>query len=420
MKGMAEEAVAQARAAPERELILAGEFAIVTLYLNAYLPLAAVNGKFVIAYASLPFILQSFFNLFFILITSTAVVAVILTYRVELNGIIGTIGVTENLVMSSVSGVNWAFCLYCRITAFSKRRATLEFWTRNVQLFTAFETASSTIGPTNLMTNLRVSLKRNAVILILSVLCFATMVTIFSCMSLAKPEVKHTWNVWILLLSIEAYFIIVFLHTGHGIWISFFLQLYASLFHVLESRLCSLITFSEDGPRVQSNFENQQLRDELRECYRLYWKITERVKDFNLHFGWFLVGDCLFGLLNVVVFIYFAIHWAIAPNLEMAAVFAFGVVIYGKHFYSIGTVGSQLTRAADGVMDQLNKLYASENIFFGSGIRRELQMLVFLISGNSPNVDAAQYFTLNRNMNKVVTKFPQSVLGKDITVGAAC
>jgi len=204
---------------------------------------------------------------------------------------------------------------------------------------------------------------------------------------------KPSWLVY----SEICYYILIFLHTGHGLWIVFWIKLYTALFNVIGSALELLCSGTDEDQSPDTSVE-KQLMSQLRECYKLFIRVEDQVKNFNNYFGTFIVCDGLYSILSLIVFLYFLVRWILLANFVSASVLAFGFVVFTMNVYNLATGGSRLTFASSVVLDHLHKLNAAKGERFDFELRQEMQMFVLLISSNSPKVDAAQYFTLNRNL----------------------
>jgi len=375
------------RSSPEAELIRTAQFAIFISHLNAYLPLSVVNGELVMKYFSISFIFRSLFNIF--LVFSSAMVAAYFLNSMDLNS------TTQSFVIGIVGVIGWIFCVCCRAVQTWKKNATRDFWLRNVELITKFSTALSCTPDStrldNLFAEIRISLRNSAFILIFIIACFVVIDPL--------RLVAAGLPVWIIFTE-TCYNVLIFLHTGHGIWICFFLKVYTALFKVIGSKLSRLCSLHEGGTHLLPMLPDE-LKGELGNCYVLYLRLEDEIIDFNHHFGRFIVWDWLFSLLHLVYFSFLVITYGLEYNLVSAGVVTFGVVIFARNLYAQGTEGSRLTCEAAALLSNLHKVYAGRKATLDFELRQDLQIFIALIT-NFPKVDAAQYFALNRNMIKAV------------------
>jgi len=384
----------------EAELIRTAKFAIIVSQLNAYLPLSDVNGQLVMKYFSFPFILRSLFNIFLVLCS-----AMVGTYFINSTDL--ATSTTQSFVMSTVAVIGWIFCVRCRVVETWRKNTTREFWLQNVELVTQFSTASSSAvnytSLDSLFDQIRISLRKSALILILTLACFLVIDPLrLKFYHPSRCEGTGGLPLWIILTE-TCYNVLIFLHTGHGIWVCFFLKVYSALLEVIGSKLSSLCAFHEGGTHLLPMLPDE-LKGEVSNCYNLYLRLEDQIKDFNHHFGTFLVWDWLFSILHLVYFSFLVITAGIELHFVSAGIVAFGVVIFARNLYAQGTEGSRLTGAASGVLTNLHKLYALRKASLDFELRQDLQIFIALITSNMPKVDAAQYFALNRNMIKAVTE----------------
>jgi len=134
MEGTEEQGHSKALHSAETSLSFAGRFAILAVQLNGSLPLSVSNGKLVMAFCSCVVFLQNGWNIFLVLR------AVLLTLNFGKTDVFN-LTLIEILVLNSVSVLGWTFTIFCRIYGFFRRKTTLEFWSRNVELISIFATA---------------------------------------------------------------------------------------------------------------------------------------------------------------------------------------------------------------------------------------------------------------------------------------
>jgi len=384
---------------PEAELTRTAKYAIFASQMIAYLPLSVVNRTLVMKHLSITFILQTLFNI--LLVASSVIMAAFILLGSNINYTPDN-SFTEGIVMSVVAAIGWIYCVCCRLRGYWKKTTTREFWLRNVELLTRFLRTSSGAVDSQLLDNMlakiRVSLRNSALTFILLVTCVAVVVPLRISFNANLSEVD------VLIIYAETCNnVLICLHTGHGIWVCFFLKVYTVLFQVIGSKLGSLGSFL-DGDAQPVALSLDELKDIVGDCYNLYLRLEDQIKDFNHHFGTFLVWDSLFGLLHIVYFMFLVHTSGLKFDIPSIGVFGFGLVIFSRNLYVQGTEGSRLTGAGGGVLDNLHKLYATRRPTLDFGLRQDLQIFMALITTNMPKVDAAQYFVLNRNMVKAVTK----------------
>jgi len=134
MAGAEEYGLSKALDLAEARLTFAGRFAILAVQLNGSFPLSVSNGKLVMSFCSAVVFLQNGLNIF--LVSS----AVLLSFKFGETDVLH-LTLIEILVLNSVSVLGWTFTIFCRIYGFFRRKTTLEFWSRNVELISIFITA---------------------------------------------------------------------------------------------------------------------------------------------------------------------------------------------------------------------------------------------------------------------------------------
>jgi len=80
------------------------------------------------------------------------------------------------------------------------------------------------------------------------------------------------------------------------------------------------------------------------------------------------------------------------PIQHLLSAFMFGI-----YLYNFGT-GSQMLAAGGDVLDQLHEVFTVAGSGLGFQVRRELKLFAIKVSRNPAVIDAAQYFTCNRNL----------------------
>jgi len=188
-----------------------GKFAILSVQLNANLPLSIVNGKLCLKYFTISFTLQVLFYVAFILS--------LIFLSLNSGGNSKTEekqSITEDVIMSFITITSLILMTYCRLLGFWKRKSTLELWKRNVELIDAFFP--------HLSTNLSVLDTHLSGILSSVKTSFAATVALILVIHLcAYPSLpEHMTPVVI----IPVHFIIFAQtsHAGQGIWLCFFLN----------------------------------------------------------------------------------------------------------------------------------------------------------------------------------------------------
>jgi len=391
--------------AAEMQLVETGKFAILSVQLNAYLPLTVVNGKLRMEFCSLVFVSQCLFHLLFISISCFS-----FWYHQEtINGVREDRTFTENLVTEAFGYVTNLITIWLRVNGVWSRNSTLKFWKRNANLLQEFKSTADLSSLDSKLQEIGKSIRNSAGILLFLILshigigiyCQYTNTGIYS-------EYGKNGNIPIMfILTMYFYLLLILTHSGHGIWLCFFLKLYSALLHTIQIKLESIATAIDEivEPSLESSSDTKWIEFQLRGCYKLYLSLEEQVKDFSNHFRKQLLAECILALLSTTVCIFLFCRWGVASNLSIEACIPLilPMVIFGATLYNLGTGGSQLSRAASGVQDQLHKVFVTCGSSLGCHSRQELQMFGMKISTSPPSVDAGQFFTCNRRLLTTVS-----------------
>jgi len=157
--------------------------------------------------------------------------------------------------------------------------------------------------------------------------------------------------------SESRYYILIFLQTLHGLWIVFWIKLYTALFNVIGSALEMLCSCADEHQSADTTVE-KQLMCQLGECYKLFLKVEDQVKNFNNYVGTFIVCDGLYSNLGLIVFLYFLVCWILLANFIFTSVLPSGFVVFTMNVYNMAIGGSRLTFASS--VGHLYKLNAAK------------------------------------------------------------
>jgi len=252
-----------------------GKFAILSVQLNAYLPLSIVNGKLCLKYFTISFLLQVLLNVAFILCRIFASLDSGGRSKKEEKH-----SITEGVIINFVSITSLILVTYCRLFGFLKRTTTLELWNRNVELIDEFfPHSSSNLSVSVLYTHLsgiRSSVK----------ISFGATVALILALHLSAHVVFPEDMTPLLILSLHVITYAQTSHAGQGIWLCFFLRFYSALFRIIQSRLRNLSVGGSEYCRKDFDACAREARTEveLYECYKLYMKVGNQVKAFSNHF----------------------------------------------------------------------------------------------------------------------------------------
>jgi len=385
----------------EEVLLETGKFAILAIQLNAYLPFSVVRGKLCFKYFTVSFILQVLFYIAFIF--SWMFFAFHATDFTRAHEIYTS---TERVFFDVLTITNTILIFYCRLYSFCCRKPTLEFWKSNVKLldrFLSYPTEKSqrmsnssdcdkTLRKT--FTSVRTSFAATLVLIL----------AIHLCVYCVQPKDMST------LLLVSQHFIMLaqWSHVGQGIWLCFFLKFYSALFRTIESRLRSLVEpgICSEGVELIQKVGEGRFEMELNECYKLYIKVYNQVKEFSDYFQKRLIAECFLSFVNIISSTFLFLRWVMELQNKIKIVASVNlllqVALFGKILHDLGTEGNRLSRSAAGVMDQLHDIYSTCGHKLSFRIRQTLEMFAVRINTNPPVIDAAQYFTIDRNFVSTV------------------
>lgn len=383
----------------EAMLVKAGRFAILAVQFNGLLPLSVVQDGLVFKCMSSSFILQCLSTVFF-----GFIYIYVLSKTVQLGA--------SPKFSSSVDGVifNWlgilsgTMSLYFRILGLIRKNSTLNFWKRNVELLSEFVGTTSSRVLDNEVAKLRSSIRNSLLILSLAVLTITTLgvplgyYEDYSTLTLTETRASFVW-------SEVSFDTLVLLQIGNVIWLCFFIKLYICFLHTIQFKLKELVETCSGYEAVPmlyhsspSQFLTHSVEYKIRECYSLYLKVDEQVKDFNYHFRKDLVSEALLVFSNLLGSLVAFVVIAIEEFRISDCFFLFVPVVFLKYFYDLGTNGSLLVSAASGVLDQLHHLCKTCRGRLTRQGRQYLQMFLLKVSSQHPTVNAANYFTFNQKL----------------------
>jgi len=390
----------------EMQLVKTGKFAILSVQMNAYLPLTVLNGKLRMKFLSLVFVTQCLLHLLFILNGCFS-----LYHKEAINKkLMGDQTISEKLMMDCFGAVTSLITSWLRINGFWGRNSTLAFWKRNVDLLEEFQTITELSPPLDSkLQDIGKSIRNSAGILLFLILTHVGFAG-YSYLTNTGLQAHYgaTENIPIsFILSTNFSLLLVLGHSGHGIWLCFFLKLYTALLHVIQLQLESIWTSLNENaePLLESRSEIKRIEVQLRGCYKLYLGVEDQVKDFSNHFRIQLLSECILALLSTTVCIFIFFRWGVVSKLSVEEFIPLilPAVIFGATLCNLGTSGSQLSRAATGVQDQLHKVFITCASHLGFQSRQELQMFGMKLSSSPPCVDAGQFFTFNRHLLTTVS-----------------
>jgi len=380
-----------------------GKFAILSVQLNAYLPLSIVNGKLCLKYFTISFIFQALFY----------VASILSVIFLSLNSgghskMEEKHSITEDVIVLFVSITSLILGTYDRLFGFIKRTTTLELWKRNVELIDDFFPHSgSNLSVSVLYTHLsgiRSSVRTS----------FAATVALILALHLSSHAFFPAEMTPLLLVSLHVYTYAQTSHAGQGIWLCFFLKCYSALYRIIQLRLRSLsVGGSEYWVNDFDAFHSARrgkLEIEIYDCYKLYMKVGNQVKAFSNHFQHMLFSEFFLCFFSIIAFLFMflrrAVEFDISSKLMVSAHFhsLLVIVYYGKILYNLGTEGSCLSRSAAGVLDRLHELNSTNGLRLSFQVRQAMQMFAMKISSNPPVVDAGQYFNFDRKLIATVRK----------------
>jgi len=389
---------------PESNLIYAGNYAILAVQINGYLPLTIVRGKLTIKYSATTFILQCLFNLLvFISFTFMFV------HPDEFYSTFNSFAYTEKLIMDCLGGVATLVCVYFRFNGIWVRKSTLKFWDNTIKLLTIFENASIP-GLDEKLSYVRSSVRKSFVTMAL-IISVSIVIMVSLTFTQKRSEYWEYWgsnNPWSL-VALAVMTISLLLREFHGIWLIFFIKIYIILFSLIESKLRNLEKSSNDLPTVFSKVLPPTLEwDIIKECYRLYSKVEDQTREFSFHFRKQLILETLLAIFYIVVTIFVFMrsgHCSLdrPTDLMFTVLLLIPVAVNCKRLYELGSAGSQLTATTLRISDQLLNLYYANAGNHNFRPRQDLQMFAMRIHTSPPKLDAWQYFTFNRNLLTAVS-----------------
>jgi len=351
-------------------------------------------------YVATPFVLQWLFNILILVSLSYVIVK-----SDEFCESISSFRRTERLILSWMGAVATLACIYFRFEGIRQRNSTLQFWEDNVRLLAAFANASIP-GLNENMSTVRTSARNS--FLTLACIIFGYIAIMVSIPLAKSPSEKlgefglssHP----VMFLATVVFSSALLLHPCQEIWLLFFFKIYTSLFSLIVSKLGDIEQWLSG---IALTFPPQALSStldlDIRECYELYRKVEDQSKKFSLQFGKELIGQCAFGILNIIsytfVFLRWASSWPLDPVKFLASLLLLTpVIISCKNLYELATEGSQLTSAALEIADRLYNVYHASGRLLSFQQRQDLQTMALKIRTSPPAVNAGEYVVFSRQL----------------------
>jgi len=387
------------------EVILSNtaKFAIISVQLNANIPLSVVRGKLCMKYLSISFILQCLVHALFIF----NLIYIGLNFE-ELSKVSEQYSSTEFFLLKIVGPIYMIISVFCRFNGFWSRYSTLQFWKSNVAVLDLFlrdssTQASATTSPKSSallnesLARIRASLRNYLATLL--VLIISTQITAYS----YYDELYTAFSAGFV-LYLHFFMFVNLTHVAYGVWLSFFLKHYTALFQNIQATLRLLNeAFSEINLNTIDSHNisgEERIQAELNDCYRLFIKVRNQVREFCANFQMRLITDCLLASSQVIFCIFLLLRWVMESEPETKRMGSFSLLlqsaIFGKLLYCLGTDGSRLSSAASDIMEELNHLYNNTGPRLDFRCRQTLKIFLMKISTNPPAVDVAQFFIIDR------------------------
>jgi len=394
----------KASKSPEVILTQAARFAILPGQLNANLPLSLVHGKLCLKYLTPCVIFQGLFHILFILNL------VFLGLSSENSSKINSqYGLTEALLMRLGLTASTLLFMCFRIYEFWNRSSTLKFWQRNVNLLESVWSPSTTRVSAEDSANfrelldkslakIRAFLRNSCLITIILVICIHVTALTFYEGSISGLASLHT-------LSFHFFIFVHLTQVFQGIWICFFLKFYTALYNCVKTKV--QVMNSSCSQNEMNKFDSDgRIEAELNECYNLFIKIGDHVKDFCTHFQVRLLPECLFSTFQVIFCIFIFLRWVVELETFTKRIGSVNLIlqaaVFGKYLYSLGSDSSRMTRSASEITDELHNLYSKHGFRLSFRSRQTLQIFLMRISSNPPTVDVAHFFTFDRQLISTV------------------
>ena len=355
----------------DHKLIDIGRFAILGVQLNGYLPLCISKNKVL----SLKYWSKEY--LYSITVT---ILALCFTFYAFVNRVdyfrLGTyLSRTEIVVLACTASLTTISCMILRIHGTINATDTLRFWKRNCDLILTV----SKLG-FHLDENIFFSrIKRSTLNIwlfyhIVALACLLGIISIALC-----TKSTTALNFWMklspqleisLTFTIGQVFLFLYslLHVSHGLWITFFLELYSACFNMISCKLKCV----RDATNLETPEGESFVDIELNKCCQLYHTVEEQIQDFNSHFPKRLLFEVSLCIANILIHTFFIVSWGMRGLEVEHLLISIPIIVFTVHLYHIGTKSSQLTSEAYLILHQLHQLYQLNLNFF---LKHKVQLL---------------------------------------------
>lgn len=177
--------------------------------------------------------------------------------------------------------------------------------------------------------------------------------------------------------------------SGISVWMTFFIQFYTACLYTVGNSLreISVDRFSTPGEalsRKSSNFSGEDelftrmilqqrhpvpksnnqgekrvakvdIETTLETCLSLFQSILGGISNFNSFFGVILIFEISACVLNLLVYLFFALVWLGRGEIGLLMETVVPIYIYGKELYDVGSFSEELTSAAESVVKSLGQ-----------------------------------------------------------------